>query len=226
MITLDTTSTAALALSLLLLLSALWRQRRTPTATRAVADEALDTVADWPPQVVRILSLPERQAYNVLRKAMPGHLVLAQVPLSRFISVPTQRPYSQWLQRVGRLTVDLVVCDHSSRAIAVIEIRGAEETARSRRRHQRVAEVLRQAGVAVHVWPEGALPAPSEVRKLFLVDQVPDDGLTVDTTGRRVLPVAEMQELLAAGDDADYQQEPVPSTFFDDFDPLAARAAA
>src|SRR5688572_4431722 len=106
---LDPTTIAALLLSIALLLYVLWTQRRHKAAPRTVIDDALDTVQDWPPQVVRILSLPERQTYNLLRKAVPGHLVLAQVPLSRFISVPTRNPYSQWLSKVGRLTVDLVV---------------------------------------------------------------------------------------------------------------------
>ena len=33
-----------------------------------------------------MLTLPERQAYDLMRKAMPRQLVLAQVPLARFIS--------------------------------------------------------------------------------------------------------------------------------------------
>ena len=58
-----------------------------------------------------------------MRKAMPRQLVLAQVPLARFISVPTRHSYSDWLTRVGRLTVDLLVCDKSSRVVAVVDIR-------------------------------------------------------------------------------------------------------
>lgn len=225
---LDPSVTAALLASLVLLLFVLWTQRRRSSASpRTVIDEALDTVQDWPPQVVRILSLPERQAYNVLRKAVPGHLVLAQVPLSRFISVPTRNPYSQWLHKVGRLTVDLVVCDFSSRAIAVIEVRSGEETPRSRKRHQRVAQVLQAADVPVHVWKESALPSVVEARRLFIARQDSEEAL-VDRSGRRMLPVPDIQELLSAGDDVDYngQHEPVPSTFFDDLDGLPSTATA
>jgi hypothetical protein len=230
----DPTTTGALMLSVLLLLLMLWTQRKRrrhgAPLSRSPIDEELDTVQDWPPQVVRILSLPERQAYNVLRKAVPGHLVLAQVPLSRFISVPTRNPYGQWLQRVGRLTVDLVICDFSSRVIAVVEVRSSDETARSRKRHQRVAQVLQSAGVNVHVWCDAALPSVTEARQLF----IPKEGDTgpestfVDRNGRRMLPVADMQELLSAGDGVDYngQHEPVPSAFFDDLDALPNTATA
>jgi hypothetical protein len=221
MLSFDASTTAMLA-SLLPLLTALVTQRRSlKSGARAqpVADPALDTVVDWPPQAVRVLSLPERQAYNVLRKAVPSHLVLAQVPLSRFISVPTGRSYSQWLHRAGRLTVDLVICDFSSRPIAVVEVRSGSETERSRQRHERVAEVLKSAGIAVHVWRESALPTVTEARQLFIPKA--DEAPQLDRYGRPVLPVADMQELLAAGDEVDYKQhEPVPSTFFDELDTL------
>jgi hypothetical protein len=223
---LDPTTIGALLLAVALLLYVLWTQRRHRSAPRTVIDDALDTVQDWPPQVVRILSLPERQTYNLLRKAVPGHLVLAQVPLSRFISVPTRNPYSQWLSKVGRLTVDLVVCDFSSRAIAVVEVRSGQETARSRKRHERVAQVLHAAGVPVHIWLESALPTVTEARQLF-IPKASEEPL-VDGKGRHMLPVPDIQELLSAGDDVDYngQHEPVPSTFFDDLDGLPNTATA
>jgi cbb3-type cytochrome oxidase subunit 3 len=226
----DPTTLTALLLSLFLLLYVLWAQRRRgPKANarhaRSQIDEALDTVQDFPPQVVRILSLPERQAYNILRKAVPGHLILAQVPLSRFISVPTRNPYGQWLQRVGRLTVDLAVCDFSSRVVAVVEVRTGDETSRSRKRHERVAQVLQAAGLQVHVWNADSLPTIPAARQLFIRQEEAEESTFVDTNGRRMIPVAEIQELLAAGDNADYgTQEPVPSTFFDDLDALPPNA--
>lgn len=229
MLSFDASTTAMLA-SLLPLFTALVTQRRSlksGSRGQPVADPALDTVVDWPPQAVRVLSLPERQAYNVLRKAVPGHLVLAQVPLSRFISVPTGRSYSQWLHRAGRLTVDLVICDFSSRPIAVVEVRSGSETERSRQRHERVAEVLRSAGIAVHVWHESALPSVTEARQLFIPRNETEEAPQLDRYGRPVLPVADMQELLAAGDEVDYKQhEPVPSTFFDELDALPPQRGA
>jgi hypothetical protein len=228
MLSFDASTTAMLA-ALLPLFTALVTQRRSLKSggrAQPAPDPELDTVADWPPQAVRVLSLPERQAYNVLRKAVPSHLVLAQVPLSRFISVPTGRSYSQWLTRAGRLTVDLVICDFSSRPIAVVEVRSGSETERSRQRHERVAQVLKAAGIAVHVWNESTLPTVTEARQLF-IRKAEEDTPQLDRYGRPVLPVADMQELLAAGDEVDYKQhEPVPSTFFDDLDALPPQRAA
>jgi hypothetical protein len=203
--------------------------RRRPAPPVPVRDDALDTVQAWPPQAVRVMTLGERQAFEILRRALPGHVILSQVPLSRFISVPTRNPYHLWLQRAGRLAVDLLVCDFSSRAIAAIEVRTAEESQRSAKRHQRLIEVLRAAGVTVHEWNEDDLPAISAARELFAPKVVAagksETPVKVDVAGRRLIPVAEIEEVLAAGDATDYGQlEPVPSAFYDDLD--EPRAAA
>ncbi len=220
---------AALYGAIALLMTALWRRRRSAAPRTAPGDDALDTVQAWPPQAVRVMTLGERQAYEILRRALPGHVVLAQVPLSRFISVPTRFPYAQWLQRAGRLGVDLLVCDFSSRAVAAVEVRTTDESARGAKRHQRLVEVLRAAGVPVHEWNEDDLPSIVQARELFISKATTAIGeeVAVSPGGRTMLPIAEIQELLADGDATDYGQlEPVPSGFFEDQDPRLARQAA
>jgi len=228
---LEPAAAAVLVVVIALLLGVLLLQRR--SALRPPAnDETLDTVQAWPPQAVRVMTLRERQAYEILRRAMPGHVVLAQVPLSRFVSVPTRYPYAQWLQRAGRLSVDLLVCDLSSRALAAVEVRSADESARSAKRHQRLAEVLRAAGVTVHEWDEDNLPSVAQARGLLATKSAavaPAEAETepVSTWGRAAIPVADIQEILEVGDVTDYGQlEPVPSGFFEDEDPRMARQAA
>jgi hypothetical protein len=225
---LDSTALAALLVSALLLTWLLARRRSASAARNA--EEPLDTVQAWPPQAVRVLTLPERRAYDTLRKALPGRLVLAQVPLARFISVPTRNSYSDWLTRVGRLSADLLVCDHSSRVIAAIDIQGADESARSQRRHARMAEVLRAAGIAVHHWNADALPSVSEARALFILDATEAaEELAMTAGGKALLPVPEMHELLAAGDQAAVatpQFDPVSSAYFDDLDAIPAQGPA
>lgn len=218
---LDPTTAAAPLGALALLLTAMWLRRRHAKPRASVTDEHLDTVQAWPPQAVRVMTLGERQAYEILRRALPGHVVLAQVPLSRFISVPTRFPYAQWLQRAGRLGVDLLVCDYSSRAVAAVEVRTTDESARSAKRHQRLVEILRAAGVKVHEWNEDQLPSVADAREMFNPKAAnrAEEDITVTRGGRALLPVAEIQELLAEGDATDYGQlEPVPSGFFEDED--------
>jgi hypothetical protein len=207
----------------------LMRRLRPITPPPPKLEEGLDTIQAWPPQAVRVMTLGERQAYEVLKRALPGHVVLSQVPLSRFISVPTRNPYNLWLQRAGRLAVDLLVCDFSSRAVAAVEVRTTDESARSARRHQRLVEVLRAAGVKVLEWDEDNLPEVHEARELFIPKkEARETPAKIDSGGRRLIPVADISEVLADGDATDYGQlEPVPSAFYDDLDdPRVARAAA
>jgi len=217
----DPAAALAILVAMVLLLT-LWWTRRQSAGARAKKkrpEEELDTVQAWPPQAVRIMTAPERKAYEILRRALPQHMVLAQVPLSRFVSVPVRHSYGEWLDRVGRLSVDLLVCDFSSRIIAAIEIRGAEETPRARMRHERMSQVLRAAGLKVHVWPVLDLPSLGEVREMF---GITSEGTAsqpmplVDKAGRMAIPVPEMHELLSAGDEFDYHHDPVPSAFFDE----------
>lgn len=132
--------------------------------------EDLDTLIDWVPTATRVLTTSEREAWHVLRKALPDHMVLAQVPVARFIKVPTNNPYSEWLRRVGSLCADLVVCDAQSQVIAVVEVRQpmSRENERAQRRHARMDRVLDAARIPVHVWLEGALPGPVVAREAIL----------------------------------------------------------
>ena len=42
------------------------------------AKEHHDTVVSWPPQATRVLTHAERQAYELVRNALPAHMILAQ----------------------------------------------------------------------------------------------------------------------------------------------------
>lgn len=218
---LDPLSAAALATAGLLMLSLMAVRRRQRSAMgRSARQDALDTVADWPPEAARVLSVTERQAFELLKRSLPGFMVLAQVPLSRFVRVPMRRSYNDWLQRVGQLSADLVVCDIGSRVLAVIDIRSPEETVRSKRRHERMTRVLKAAGIQVHTWREGDLPSASEVRSVIgavLVDNAPRP---TNSRPMPLIPVADIEEILAEGDKFDFGggMEPVASGFFDEIE--------
>ncbi len=222
----DTLSPISLAVpaTVLLLLTFVWMRLRQRAARRSRRD-AVDTVAGWPPEAARILTMHERQAFELLQRAMPGYLVLGQVPLSRFIRVPSRHSYREWLQRVGSLSADLVLCDSGSRVLAVVDIRSGNESERGRRRHERMAKVLRKAGIHVLVWREGALPEASEVRSamsavLTQLGRAKGRGKASASRPMPLIPVGEINEVLAEGDAAyeafEAAQEPVPSGFYDE----------
>lgn len=149
------------------------RRQRVVTAEQRITtpSDNVDTVIGWPPQAARVLSVPERTAHDLLCRALPGYLVFGQLPLSRFIKVPTRYSYAQWLRRVGNHCVDLVVADPLSRVIAVIEIRSAQAPDKALRRHERVARVLETVNIPMHQWIEGELPTLAQVRELFRVGE-------------------------------------------------------
>jgi hypothetical protein len=231
----DPLTAAVLCATVILLLSLLaMRMRQGGAQRRSARREALDTVAAWPPEAARVLTASESQALELLKRAMPGFLVLAQVPLSRFLRVPTRNSYVDWLQRVGNLNADLLLCDSSSRVLAVIDVRVQNDSERSRRRHDRMARVLRAAGIGVYVWREGELPGLAEVRTLLGAEFTRATGLASAPAARQtsgpmpLIPVPEISELLAEGDAAAEQygaMEPVPSAFFEDLDNLPAASA-
>jgi len=229
----DSLSAFALAALLALLITyLLMRRRPAKTRARSARAEALDTVADWPPEAARVMTTSERKAFETVRRALPQQVVLSQVPLSRFLRVPTRHSYSQWVSRVGCLNADLVVCDQGSRVLAVIDVRPAQQSARARQRHERMSRVLRAAHINVLTWSEASLPTVAEVRTQMapLLQDAPRGAMALGGSGSRpmpLLPVAEMEEILAHGDALahDTAMEPVSSTLFDDLDALPASGA-
>jgi len=230
----DSLSAFVLAAVIALLITyLLMRRRPAKTHARSARKEALDTVADWPPQAARVMTTTERKAYEIVRRALPQQVVLSQVPLSRFLRVPTRHSYSQWVSRVGCLNADLVVCDQGSQVLAVIDVRPAQQSARAKQRHERMSRVLRAAHINVLTWSETSLPSVAEVRTQMapLLQDGPQGAMGLNASGSRpmgLLPVAEMEEILAHGDALahDTAMEPVSSTLFDDLDALPPSGAA
>ena len=183
--------------------------------------DALDTVTAWPPQATRVLTPAERKAWSVLRTALPDHIVLAQVPLSRFMKVPTRNSYSEWLRRVGLMSADIVVCDADSQVIAVIDVRASDgkEHARARQRHARMDRVIAAAGIPIHVWHESTIPSPATARDLLLSASARvAAGAGATTPAPRLTEPVEADAVL----DAELaRRDPPPSTWFDNLDTAA-----
>ncbi len=208
-----------------------WRKRapREDTSRRnkvKVAD-GLDTLMSWHPQATRIMTTPERKAYAALRGGLPDHIILAQVPLARFLKVPTRHSYSEWLRRVGVMCADLVVCDSVSQVIAVVDIRAPEsqENDRAKQRHARMDRVLKAADIPLHVWREDALPNAVGARNAILKMPVGTQaGAAPAPTGLQPkpgrVPVGAMarETVAMVEDDQSEQRDPPSSTWFDDLD--------
>ncbi len=148
-----------------------WLARKQgPTVRPEMPAERLDTLAGWPPEPTRILRSSERLAFSTLKLALPGYLILAQVPLARFLTVPKRNSYAEWMRRLGNQCVDFVVCDVTSQVVAVVEVRppmdGLDQKVRVRL--DRVARALKAAKIPLHVWNEEKLPTIEAAREKLL----------------------------------------------------------
>ncbi len=167
----DATLIAWIAAAVLAVLLLWWFARRRPAPREFLAeDDRLDTLIGWPPEVTRVLRTSERLAYSTLKLALPGYIILAQVPVARFITVPKRNSYAEWLRRVGSQCVDFVVCDVTSQVVAVVDVRTAEaqSSVRLKRRLDRLARTLGAVGIPLHVWSEDALPSVEVARTSLL----------------------------------------------------------
>ena len=69
----------------------------------------------WPFYVKKPLSQPEQVLYHRLVKALPDHIVLAQVQVSRVLGVKKGFSFNEWNNRINRMSYDFVVCSKVNR---------------------------------------------------------------------------------------------------------------
>jgi Protein of unknown function (DUF2726) len=222
----------ALLVALAALVLLWWLRRRESGGVRvAEAEDRIDTLIGWPPQATRVMTTPERVAFGTLVRAMPEYMILAQVPLSRFLSVPKRNSYSDWLRRIGYQSVDFVVCDMTSQVIGVIEIQAADNrnSERARKRLSRIGRSLKAASIPLHVWTENVLPSADAAREALLprstatatateADVSPEQS---PLTGPASMALGKSNDLFLDTDrepGRDDLIEPPPSTWFDEFD--------
>lgn len=221
--------------------------RRGPSTepTRKKKTDNLDTVTGWQPQSTRVLSNIERKAFETLRSAFPAHIILAQVPLARFIKVPTRNSYAEWLRRAGQLCADLVVCDRYSQVIAVIELRRDSDSAnvRQEKRQRRLIRVLKAADVPVHEWSEHAMPSVERARETIMPPPLPSGvpevalpeaaaaatavALAASPAAAPAINPLNEDERDSTQDEVIEMREPPPSTWYDELDsePAALEAS-
>lgn len=130
---------------------------------------AIESAAPWPFYAKKPLSLPEQVLYFRLTKALPGHIVLAQVALSRLLGVKKGNTHRGWNNRINRMSVDFVVCNRDSGIVAVIELddathaRGQRKTADAKK-----DKALGAAGIRVVRCEVKTLPDETAIKSLVL----------------------------------------------------------
>lgn len=123
----------------------------------------------WPFYAKKLLSAPEQILYGRLRQALPEHIVLAQVGLSRILGVKKGNNFQAWHNRINRMSADFVVCSRDSSIFAVIELDDASHN----RADRKIADAkkdwaLGSAGIRILRWQVKAIPDEASIRAQFM----------------------------------------------------------
>lgn len=124
---------------------------------------------EWPFYAKKLLTQPEQVLYFRLVQALPEHIVLAQVQLSRLLGVKIGSNYQAWLNRINRMSADFVVCNKDSSVVAVVELDDATHKKEDRQAADAKKEkALSSAGIRVIRWQAKALPDVGAIRAAFM----------------------------------------------------------
>ena len=151
--------TLVLVVPVVAVVALLIRKRRGGSVGRA---------APWPFYARRPLSLPEQVLYHRLVKALPEHIVLAQVQVSRVLGVTKGFNFHEWNNRINRLSYDFVVCTKDSTVLAAIELDDkSHETAARAEIDQKKEKATSSAGIRLIRWHVKSLPDEQAIRTAF-----------------------------------------------------------
>jgi hypothetical protein len=122
---------------------------------------------DWPFYAKKPLTQPEQILYWRLVKALPEHIVLAQVQCSRVLGVKRGFKSNEWNNRINRLSYDFVICKKDGSVVAAIEL--DDKTHESAKRAETDAKKQRAteaAGVLLVRWNVAKMPDEAMIRGL------------------------------------------------------------
>ena len=122
----------------------------------------------WPFYAKKPLSHPEQVLYFLLVQALPDHIILAQVQLSRLLGVKKGSNYQAWSNRINRMSVDFVVCNKDSSVVAVIELDDATHERKDRQTADaKKDKALAAAAVRIIRWQAKAIPNMTTIQATF-----------------------------------------------------------
>ncbi len=123
----------------------------------------------WPFYPKKPLSQPEQVLYFRLVQALPDHIVLAQVQLSRLLGVKKGNNYQAWFNRINRMSADFVVCNKDSSIVAVIELDDATHQKEDRQAADaKKDKALSSAGIRIIRWQAKAIPDVGVIQATFM----------------------------------------------------------
>lgn len=138
------------------------------TIARLKKQGSLASSDTWPFYAKKPLTQPEQVLYHRLVSALPDHIVLAQVQLSRVLGVKKGFSFNEWNNRINRMSLDYIVCLKDSTVVAAIELDDKSHEKVSRKEaDEKKGKALEAAGVAFIHWQVNALPDEAAIRLAF-----------------------------------------------------------
>jgi very-short-patch-repair endonuclease len=124
---------------------------------------------EWPFYGKKVLSQPEQVLYFRLIQALPGHIILAQVQLSRLLGVKKGHNYQAWTNRINRMSADFVVCNKDTSIVTVIELDDATHNRESRQiADAKKDKALDAAGIQIVRWQVKSIPDLTTIQNTFM----------------------------------------------------------
>jgi hypothetical protein len=122
----------------------------------------------WPFYARRLLSQPEQVLYFRLTKALPNHVILTQVQLSRLLKVKEGKGFQAWQWRIEPMSADFVVCQRDFSVVAVIELADGYLSSRERQSiDAKKNKAFQEAGIRLLRWHASELPDDEGIRASF-----------------------------------------------------------
>lgn len=119
----------------------------------------------WPFVLKKVMSQPEQVLYHRLIAALPEHIVLAQVQLSRVLGVKKDVNRHKWYNRISQKSLDFVICAKDASVVVAIELDDRSHEKKIRIEADDVKEkALASAGVKLIRWHVGALPDEAAIK--------------------------------------------------------------
>lgn len=119
----------------------------------------------WPFYAKKPLSQPEQVLFHRLVKALPGHIVLAQVQLSRVLGVKKGFNFHEWNNRINRMSYDFLVCATDAAVLVAIELDDkTHESATRAAQDAKKARASAAAGIRLVRWNVKDLPDDVAIR--------------------------------------------------------------
>lgn len=134
---------------------------RTPTRSQWKDEE-------WPFCAKQLLSQPEQVLFHRLVKALPEHVVLAQVQVSQVLGVKKGVNFYEWNNRINRLSYDFVICKKDGSVAAVIELDDRSHESKERiEADKRKDRATASAGIRMIRWHVKSMPDEISIQDAF-----------------------------------------------------------